>query len=276
MHYHLRIIFTCLFVLSCTLAGAQGFPRSGSPSYKLANRHGVFSFSVGAGVSSYFGDLKDDNTNLWLKPGVQLGVQYRLNNHLHIRTEAIWYRISGTDSLNEEVDLVQRNLSFRSDNFELNVVGRYELFNKFARSAPRWNPYGFAGLGLTTVNPEALYNGEWVGLRPLMTEGEEYSSVAMVIPFGLGLSYHINRQWDISLEYGYRYALTDYLDDVSTTYPGAVELTDPMAIALSNRSSGFYEVGDQRGNPGNNDWYLITALKVTYTPSINYRNPRFR
>lgn len=246
------------------------------------NRHGVFSFSAGVGISSYFGDLKDSRTDLWARPSTQLGVQYRLNNHLHLRNELFWYRIAGADSLNDqESDIYSRNLSFRSDNVEWNLVARYEYFNKFSRyNRPLLNPYGFAGIGLTTVSPKAQYQGEWVALRPLMTEGEDYSPVALVIPFGLGVSYHVNNNWDVSMEWGYRYTFTDYLDDVSTTHIGVDHVADPLRRALSDRrpEMGLQPVpaGNKRGNPGSNDWYLITGLKLTYTPGPNYRKPKFR
>jgi hypothetical protein len=270
-------------LLCCTFAEAQNLRNLKNPSYKRMNRHGALTFSAGAGLSSYFGDLKNSRTDLWAKPSTQLGIQYRINNHLHLRTEAMWYRISGADSLNEQETLIyNRNLSFRSDNFEWNVVAVYQIFNKFSRfNRPMFNPYGFAGFGLTTVNPETQYNGGWYKLRPLMTEGTDYSGVALVIPFGVGVAYHISNSWDLSLELGYRYTFSDYLDDVSGAYVGVENISDPIRKALSDRRP---EIGlppkpagfEDRGNSNVNDWYLITGLKISYTPGINHRKPVFR
>lgn len=285
-HILLTLILTGLFIAPCTIAEAQ--IRGGEvftdavSQYKLRNRHGVWSYTVGGGVSSYFGDLKDERTDLWLKPSVQLGVQYRLSDHLHFRSELSWYRISGADSLNEEdTGIYLRNLSFRSDNFELNVVGLYQLFNKYARfNKPTLNPYVFAGVGITTNNPKAYYQGDWVKLRPLETEGVSYSPVALIIPFGVGLAYHVNNNWDVSLEWGYRVSFTDYLDDVSTTFKGVENFNDPLAAALSDRRPEIglppKKPGSKRGNTGVNDWYLITGIKVTYTPFMRIRNPKHR
>ena len=283
-----RIIALCIafLLLSCAVAEAQRF-RNFRKSYdQRMYRHGQVSFTGGVGISTYFGDLKANETDLWVKPSVQAGVQYRLNNHLHFRTELSWYRISGADSLNDiESDIVNRNLSFRADNFELNVVGLWQLFNKYARyNRPTLNPYLFAGLGLTTNNPKAYYKGEWVALRPLQTEGVNYSTVNFVIPAGLGLTYHATPSLDISFEYGYRITFTDYLDDVSTVHLGVENISDPLRQALSDRRPEIgldpVPAGNIRGNSSNNDWYLLTGLKITYSPSAvgqkRYRRAKYR
>lgn len=276
-------IVLIIFLLLCYSPGkAQSFPKPGSSSYKQMNRHGALSLSGGLGMSSYFGDLKGRQTDIWAKPSTQLGVQYRVNNHFHIRTETIWYRIAGADSLNDkESSIYSRNLSFRSDNIELNIQVLYQLFNNYSRfNRHLLNPYGFAGVGITSVKPEALYKDEWHNLRPLMTEGVNYNSVAIVVPFGLGVSYHVNRNWDWSFEFGYRYSFSDYLDDVSSVHIGVENVEDPIAKALSDRrpEKGLLPVkaGNIRGNANINDWYFIAGLKATYTPGINYRKPSFR
>lgn len=257
-------------------------------------RHGQISYTAGAAMATYFGDLKDNPTDLWAKPSIQLGAQYRYNNHLYFRTEVLWYRISGADSLNGiETTIKERNLSFRADNFEWNVQVMYQLFNKYARyNRPTLNPYVFIGAGLTTNNPKAYYEGDatleegWYALRPIQTEERAYSPVAIVFPAGIGVTYHINSNWDVSAEYGYRVTFNDFLDDVSTFYPDKPhsELT-PMQqvftdrrpeIGLDRRRPGY----PYRGNSKNDDWYLITGLKVTYSPGPDkvsrYKKPKYR
>lgn len=282
MNIKILTLSLCLFLVTGVVAEAQHFKHVRNRYDKLVNRHNTFSFTAGAGISSYFGDLKGNSFDLMARPSIQLGVQYRVNNNLHIRSEVMWYRIAGADSLNDpESSIFRRNLSFRADNFEWNVVGLWQFFNKFSRyNRPTFNPYGFAGIGMTTNNPKAYYQGEWQQLRPLMTEGQSYSPMAIVIPFGLGVTYHINNNWDLSFEYGYRYAFTDYLDDVSTTHIGVDNFSNPLAAALSDRRPEIgvdpVPAGNQRGNNNANDWYLTTGLKVTYTPGLSYKNPKFR
>lgn len=250
--------------------------------YKQMNRHGAISVTAGIGLSSYYGDVKSNPLSFQARPSTQVGVMYRVNNKFHVRSEAIWYRIAGSDALIKDDEVLRkRNLSFRADNFEWNVVGLLQFFNKYSvfRRSP-FNPYAFAGIGVTTYNPKAEYQGDWVALRPLKTEGVDYSAVTMMIPFGVGITYHVNKMWDVSFEYGYRYTFTDYLDDVSTFHLGVDAFDDPVARALSDRRPELgldpWAAGSIRGNPNRNDWYLITGLKVTYTPPISNKRPAFR
>ena len=281
------VIVAFLF-LFCSNAEAQKFRRFKREYQKRMFHHGEFSFTAGTGISSYFGDLKDNSLNLWAKPSIQLGTQYRVNNNLYIRSELMWYRISGADNLNSiDSDIRERNLSFRSDNVELSAVGLWQLFNKYSRyNRPILNPYAIAGVALTTYNPKALYQGKWHELRPLQTEGVAYGNITFALPVGLGLTYHISNQWDISFEYGYRITFNDYLDDVSGAYLGyeafpegsiAQQLSDRRPeLGLEPQKAGF----PKRGNSSVDDWYLITGLKVTYTPGPagrkKYKRPKRR
>lgn len=279
-------LFLCIcLIVPAGVAEAQeareGFTEA-ITQYKLRNRHGVFSYFVGGGISTYYGDLKDERLDFWARPTFQVGALLRAGNHFHFRSELTWYRISGADSLNDpESGIYRRNLSFRADNFELNVVALYQLFNKFSRTnRPTLNPYVFAGLGFSTNNPEARYQGRWVDLRPLETEGVDYSGIVLVVPFGGGIAYHVNNNWDIYLDAGYRVAFTDYLDDVSTSYKGVNNFDNPLAAELSDRRDEIglplKEPGKKRGNSSVNDWYLLTTLKLVYTPFGKYRNPKHR
>ena len=270
-----------MFLLITTTAEAQRTRKFNGPRamYKFKNWHGAYSFVAGGGFCSYFGDLKDNRTDLWAKPSAQLGIQYRVNNRLHIRSEIAWYRISGADSLNDPgTGIYNRNLSFRADNFEWNAVALVHLFNKYARITSPINPYIFAGVGLTTNNPKAYYEGEWYRLRPLQTEGVSYSAIAPIIPAGVGVAFHLSNNWDVALEYGYRFTFTDYLDDVSTTFKGVDSFDDPIAKALSDRRPEMnllpLPAGNIRGNSGVKDWYLILGLKVIYTPTIKPKGLR--
>lgn len=287
MRYKFTAILAGILMMACTYAEAQTFRNVKNRVNNRIYRHGTFQFNAGLGITSYFGDLKENSTDLWVRPTTQLGVQYRLNNHWHIRSEIMWYRIAGADSLNDmETTIHDRNLSFRADNFEINAVALYYLFNKFARyNRPNLNPYAFAGVGLTTNNPKAYYQGEWHSLRPLQTEGVQYGAVVFTLPAGLGLTYHINNSWDISAEWGYRITFSDYLDDASTDYRDPASFDNDLARKLADRRDELpyparYQGDRYRGNPDRNDWYLITGLKVTYTPgagSMNrYRRPKYR
>jgi hypothetical protein len=291
----LLFLFLCLLFVS-EIAEAQIRRNQIRRTYmQRMQRIGEWSFHGSAGISSYFGDLKQASP-LWAKPTLGGGVQYRAGRFVSLRGELLWYRIAGADTLNDITHPIHpRNLSFRSDNVELNVSVVAYLFNKYERyNRPTWNPYAFAGIGATTNNPRTQFEGEWHNLRRLQTEGDKYGAVLLALPFGIGLTYHqILPEWDLSLEFGYRYTFNDYLDDVSTTYKDPATLSSPLAQALSDRRDEFIQKrgiskelatsndypgpyqfywGDNyRGNPSNNDWYMISSVKVTYVPGAPVR-----
>ncbi|AHM58659.1 hypothetical protein D770_01925 [Flammeovirgaceae bacterium 311] len=299
------LLFLAFFLLISSFADAQIRRKRVRRTYQSRmQRIGEISYMGSAGISSYFGDLKQ-NIDLWAKPSLGGGVQYRFSQNFSLRGELLWYRISGDDTYNDmEHPIYPRNLSFRSDNLEGSVVAVGYLYNKYARgrNKPSWNPYAFAGIGFTTNTPKAYYQDEWHSLRPLQTEDVAYSPVLLSLPFGIGVTYHdVFPQWDMSFEIGYRYTGSDYLDDVSTKYPDPAALDNPLARALSDRRDEFlqernipkeqavdrtypgpYEFywGDRyRGNPGNKDWYMISAIKVVYSPGPaqrrRYRRAKF-
>lgn len=286
------LLLLCLLFIS-HFADAQYRRKKIRRSYMARmQRIGEFSYLGSAGISSYYGDLKQ-SVNLWAKPTLGAGALYRFSPHFFLRGELLWYRISGADSLNnEKYTIYDRNLSFRADNVEANIAVVGYLYNKYNRyRVPILNPYGFVGVGVTTNSPKAYYEGEWHALRPLQTEGNAYSGIILSLPFGLGVTYHnVFPRVDFSLEAGYRYTFSDYMDDASTVYPEKSSFSNPLALELSDRRDEFvqregrdprYIGNNYRGNPKNTDWYLISALKVTYSPGApvrrNYRNqPRRR
>ncbi|WP_199181996.1 hypothetical protein [Siphonobacter sp. BAB-5405] len=198
-----------------------------------------------------------------------------------------------------------RNAHFRNDLKELSLTGIYNIVpegrNAFDR--PVVVPYIFGGLALFAHNPKARtpedLGNEWVRLQPLGTEGQgqpggpkSYSLVSASIPVGLGFRFRYKRNWDISAEAGIRFTFTDYLDDVGGNYANPASFTDPIALAMSDRTLepiAARKGGDRiaelqriaqanngelpskitRGG-GNKDMYLLTAIHVNYiiTPKI--------
>ena len=91
------------------------------------------------------------------------------------------------------------------------------------------------------------------------------------------MKFNVGENWNVGLEVGLRKTFTDYLDDVSGTYPDNQYLAHEkgeLSAALSNRSyedirTGHSKVGltdtEMRGNPDNLDAYIFGGLTVTYT-----------
>ena len=185
---------------------------------------------VTGGLSNYNGDLLDKLYHKKLTNGfIGLTVHYELQDQILIRGSYNFARVNGSDIYSEKEDLRMRNLHFESAISEFSIVGEYYLFNLYER---RFSPYGFVGLGIFHFNPYAYDSASnKVFLQPLSTEGQgiypdkkPYSLWQPTIPFGGGFKFAISENLRIGFEIGLRKLFTDYLDDVSTSYPDQNDL----------------------------------------------------
>ena len=224
----------------------------------------------GIGTSTYFGELANDGDYIDAKPTLSAGLQYYVTNRIAVRAEASWYQLRGEDSQADDPSRVRRNLSFTSNNFEASATGLINFYPKGRRfyQRPGFNIYGFAGIGVTYFNPKTEYQGDKIALQPLQTEGEKYSRITPVIPFGIGARVKAGPFFNVAVEGGYRKLFTDYLDDVSTVHKDPASFTDPIAAALADRRPEIgrptVPAGTQRGNPSDDDGYFLFTVKVEY------------
>nr|WP_209330854.1 DUF6089 family protein [Lunatimonas salinarum] len=181
-----------------------------------------WSVAAHGGPTQYFGDLY----SLWkYYEGVQpdynaaLTGRYTFGTNLKARMDLTYYQISGQDTkADPRSGRIPRDLNFRARNYEaaLLVEYYYKPVKVYNITREFLNPYIFAGVGVSTNEPYANYRGEWVPLKPLLTENEAYPGVVMVFPMGLGLKYKVNVYMDFFIEGNYRFTVTDYLDDISS------------------------------------------------------------
>lgn len=232
-----------------------------------------FELGVFGGLVHYNGDLNPNAqfSTDFSRPAYGIVGRKNLNRRWSIKFNAYFGRIVGDDSkVNREYNQT-RNLSFESSlwdvggQFEFNFIPYHPLDEK---SSP-FSPYLFGGLSLFHFNPTAELQGNRYELQPLKTEGQAkgYSLTSMAVPFGIGVKARINHRLLIGFEWGIRRTWTDYLDDVSTTYPEEGALTG-VSADLSDRS--FENVGPngtnwgtQRGNPNRRDWYTFSGITLT-------------
>ncbi len=208
-------------------------------------------------------------------------------------------------------------MNFRNDIFEASgvvIVDLIENRNNYLKR-PDFVPYVFAGLAAFHHNPQgevkaaadggnpgSLTPGTFIDLQPLGTEGQRaggsnsaYNKNQISIPFGGGVRYRINRNFDASLEVGFRKTFTDYLDDVGGKYTSANNLSTDAARyfggynqsgtsggGITRRTDaqfgGFLQpAGGQRGQANNNtDWYIVTGVSLNYILTPRIKNPKFR
>lgn len=251
-------------------------------------------FGIGLGVAHYFGDLNTRAKVNRLKPAATVFFRKQINNYIAARVQMGYAQIGYSDIYNTHNEYMRRrNLSFNSNVFELTLQGDFNFF-KFNPVDPanRYTPYITLGVGALYYDPYAYYQGEKYFLRPLNTEGQgtsaypdrkPYGSIAMMIPFGVGMKYAINDRVNIGFEVVHRFTNTDYLDDVSTTYAGPgtfppVNGQPTIAQILQDRSG---EVGTpigikdaQRGFSNQKDQYIMAVFTLSFNFS-SYKCPTY-
>lgn len=231
------------------------------------------------GVSHYFGDLNTEYRfdRFGLNGGA--GARYNFNTRVCFMLSANYGQVSAYDSDAENTFERARNLHFRSDLLEATAQLEFNFLNYVHGSEDEFfTPYMFAGFSIINFNPEAEYNGEWIELQTLGTEGqflgEEYSRTTGAFTVGGGLKIDLSYEWSVNVNLGARLLFTDYLDDVSTEYPDFNELRNlrgPEAVDLSDRSvpgevveSKIGQPGRQRGSSSDNDRYLLINVGIMY------------
>ena len=236
---------------------------------------------ITGGGSLYTGDLNPVPQPSLFQPAGGLIVRYNFTTRWAWKTTLITGRIKGED-LTGEV-LSGRSLSFESSLTEFSSHIEFNFLEYFTGSRrDRFSPYLFGGLGVFFFNPMVNFNGQLVELQPLHTEGQDtrdypdrtpYSRVQFAFPFGMGMKLSLGKKVSIGVEVGYRKTLTDYLDDVSTTYYLEGNTIDPAVAAeyLSDQGRN-HSAGMQRGNSRTSDWYAYAGFFLTYKFNL-YKTP---
>ena len=285
--------YSTAFVLGLALVAS---PEADAQQFSKRKQYNSVGFSLNA--MNYFGDVVPvTNFSSFRFGATRLGAGVSISRRFYPRLSgrfALSYgRITGSDALatagQSDPDAIfrrQRNYTFRNDIFEASAVAVVDLIenrNNYLKR-PDFVPYVFAGVAGFHHNPQGLYtDGTYVDLQPLKTEAKEYSTTQFSIPFGGGIRYRINRNFDASLEIGWRKTFTDYLDDVSDKYAPVASLTSEYqkyfgrGITLQNGLiPGFDNPGNKRGTITRDDWYIVTGVTLNYILTPRIKNPKFR
>jgi hypothetical protein len=301
--------------------------------------YSMIGFSLNA--LNYYGDLAPRPTRFstdisFTRPGLGLILAHRFGPRYTLTGTFLYGTLRGADAesadKNDEngASRYKRNLSFRNRVKELSVVASMDLFENMSTylSRVKWTPYAFAGVAFFHHNPQARApefdvdgnplpeGGEWVKLQKLGTEGQHanlretdvnsgikpYKLIQPAIPFGVGARFRVNQVVDFSVELGFRYLFTDYIDDVSKNYvdlgvfgdnelaKGSNELEEyqaflklePSTVEGHNRSYlllpgyGKEHPENLRGNKSDKDTYMVTTFKLTYIFGKTFHRAKFR
>jgi hypothetical protein len=268
-----RLVFLCFFSLIFNVLSAQ---------------EGI---EAGGWIASvnYFGDL---NTNLRLNrpgPAAGFGIRYNFNERICTKLSGNIGRVQAYDKDSPNIYERARNLHFQSIVADAGLQLEFNFLEYIHGSKDNnWSPYLFLGFGVSYFDPKAELDGTWHSLRPLGTEGqfkgEEYYSVAGNWVYGAGFKIDLSYEWSLNIDVSARRLFSDYLDDVSTTYPDADDVEDlrgefatrfidrspelfqedPGFFTRNNIESPIGEPGRQRGNSRNNDTYVYVGVGLYY------------
>ena len=304
--------YSTAFVLGLALVAA---PDADAQQFSKRKQYNSVGFSLNA--MNYFGDVTPTTSFTSLRAGATrlsagVSITRRFFPRVSGRFGLTYGRITGDDALAASQDdsdsrfRYNRNMSFRNDIFEASAVAVIDLIenrNNYLKR-PDFVPYVFVGVAGFYHNPKGLVGpkatglseGQYVSLADLRTEGQDkaYGQTQFSIPFGGGIRYRINRNFDASLEIGWRKTFTDYLDDVGGKYADPAKLTTDAqkyfgrditrSISLSDDKfnsrtfPGFTAPGvAQRGDKANKtDWYIVTGVTLNYILTPRIKNPKFR
>jgi hypothetical protein len=284
----LKLLIAIAIVLTSTHSFAQKWKNT---------RHEIYG---GLGASNFIGELggADNPGSLQFirnynftdsRPSMVIGYRYQISPLFRAKAAINTGILAGDDAKTKEPYRNARNLSFRAPVVEFTVQGEFYLMKEKSGQVYRMqgfssnifsnlSTYLYTGFGGFWFNPQAKYNGNWVNLQPLGTEGqgiepgvEKYSRFSYCIPYGFGIKYSLSRQLSVGFEYGSRLTFTDYIDDVSTNYYDNDKIRSTygdMAADLADRNQGpnysWTGAGEQRGNPDRNDFFLFANFTVNY------------
>lgn len=106
---------------------------------------------------------------------------------------------------------------YRSD-----FIGRQDK-DGLVLNVPRLGLYAFTGAGAIFFSP-----GPEAG-KDNHDFDDDYSKISLIVPFGLGMQYGIDKKWAVSFEVGRRFTPSDFLDGFSSD---ASEKKDMYYFAL--------------------------------------------
>jgi hypothetical protein len=274
----------------------------------LSKAQYYWDFGGGFGAANFLGEMGGDELTRrdfvadmklqQTRTAINGFARYKISPMFSVKAGLTWAVVRGADSLSSNPPRHYRNLSFKNNLIEALAECQfffYEVNDLGHTYRYKDNFRAYIGLGVGAVyhNPKALYQGDWVNLRPLTTEGVRYTQVTLVIPASAGFYFTINKRHRIGFNLCWRTTFSDYLDDVSGQYADPSILPGPLSIALADRTdhaaadafgqaAGYgngwgnnfgystYVDGDgvqhfnKRGDNTHNDSYLTTQVEYSY------------
>ncbi len=280
------VLLVTIFIIPLNSSGQRWKEERLSVVFGTGTSHFLGDLGGGKKEAAHFFGVRDLDF-VTTRPTGQIGVRYRFYEELYARATFTYTLLSSRDDASQEINRKLRNLSFRSHVWDLGAQVEYTFIKE--KPAPRYafnslskarqiSAFLIVGGGGLYYNPQAYFDGEWVNLRPLGTEGQghvesydfidpntreeatqkvpkQYGKFTWQATIGLGLKYNLNRFWAIGLDVTNRYTGSDYIDDAHDRYFNFAQegIDNPLGAELADRQlasitdvDGNKTVGDDR------------------------------
>lgn len=233
-------------------------------------------FGLQGGASGYMGDINPENPLAFNDWAAGAFVKYNFDHTWGIRGNFAYANTYAYDAHSRVQQRRERNLGFFGPIMEAALLVDFNFFKWLPqRGRVVYTPYIFAGVGGIQFEPK-WYNVldpsvPTINLRNYTTENINYKNRAITIPFGAGFKYNLRGPWSVGIELGYRLAFTDYLDDVSGTYPNLsyANRGNDLATYLADPSTAVPYMppspGTQRGDGRPYDSFMTVGITLSYT-----------
>lgn len=261
-------------------------------STQLAIAQNPWEIGIKAGAANYLGDIGGGlgESKPWILDMKLQSTRYsggfflrkQASKEVSFEVAFNMARLTAADSLTLNPVRFSRNQSFRNDIYEANFKLIYSPI-KISINQEKGSSIaveGYFGAGIFYNNPKTLYEGTWYALQPLMTEGVTYSKWQPCFPIGTIVNYQLSAKHKIGLDIGWRFTLTDYIDDISGTeyltssqYVSTVagNVADRRAETIDNPRSVYYQqtpddiIADKRARGGVGlDSYVLTSIRYSF------------
>ncbi|MES2799616.1 MAG: hypothetical protein V4638_06340 [Bacteroidota bacterium] len=294
----MKNLLSIFFLVFTTVVFGQHTNFNTQKNWSLNKKEVIF----GIGASQFTGDLggrdrigKDYSLVDIDLPSTgisgMLGYRFRFHPMFATSTTVNFMWLRGNDAMTNEIIRNSRNLHFRSFSFEIQqriefiiyanekFGARYKLPGHKYFKDKNFRLYVYTGAGALYYNPQAQYQGDWVNLKGLNTEGQgmtggpkKYLGITATIPFGIGFRMGLGQMWRMGIEATYIKTFSDYIDDVGGVYYDPAALGSPAAAYLSNPASQnatWFAPGQVRGQKQKDAYY---TLNIVFARNLTYKN----
>lgn len=181
------------------------------------------------GLTLYKGDIDVPNQKAFssTRPAFGLVAKYHLSENFILRGQFLHGKIHASEKNHNEIWRKQRGFAFTSKINEVAVLLEWYFLQQ-----GNWRVYAFGGPGATFFNPQTDYNepNPYVFTDVNRDAKASYKKVTLSLPAGIGVQYQLPRDFNLSLDIGYRKTFTDYLDGISI-------------LGNPNRPDGYFFAG---------------------------------